>query len=118
MLQASVFDCFAFDPFSFEQNGLAAPEVDIGGREVFQALVVSLVIVVADELIDLRFMIAGQIIVFQQNTVLECLMPTLDLALGLRMIGSAANVLHISVIEPFSQIADDITAIIHDGYRI
>jgi hypothetical protein len=30
MLQASGFDVVAFDPFSFQQNGLAASEVDIG----------------------------------------------------------------------------------------
>ncbi len=59
MLQAPVLDCFAFDPFSLQQDGLAPSEVDIGRREVFQALVVSLVIVVADELIDLRVKVAG-----------------------------------------------------------
>jgi hypothetical protein len=30
MLQASGFDCVAFDPFSFQQDCLAAPEVDVG----------------------------------------------------------------------------------------
>ena len=33
-VQASVLDGLSFDPFSFQQNGLAAPEADIGGREV------------------------------------------------------------------------------------
>jgi len=32
MLQAAVLDGVAFDPFSFHQDGLAAPEVDIGRR--------------------------------------------------------------------------------------
>ena len=59
VLQAPVFECLSFDPFLCAQNGLTAPEVNIGGREVAQALVVSLVIVVADERIDLRFKIAG-----------------------------------------------------------
>lgn len=31
--------------------------------------------------------------------------PALDLALGLGMIGRAANVLHVSITEPFGQIA-------------
>ena len=44
---------------------------------------VSLVIVVADERIDLRFKVAGQIVVFQPDAVLQRLVPTLDLALGL-----------------------------------
>jgi hypothetical protein len=45
--QASVLDGFAFDPFSFQQNGLTAPEVDIGRRQIVDALVVAQVIVVA-----------------------------------------------------------------------
>ena len=40
MLQTPVLDGLSFDPFPFQQDGLAAPEVDIGGREVIQALVV------------------------------------------------------------------------------
>jgi hypothetical protein len=36
MLQAAVLDGVAFDPFSFHQDGLPAPEVDIGRREVFR----------------------------------------------------------------------------------
>ena len=42
-------DGVAFDPFSFHQDGLAAPEVDIGRREVFRALVIAVVVVVIDE---------------------------------------------------------------------
>ena len=59
MLQAPMFDCFSFDPFSFQQDGLATPKVDICRREVFQALVVPLVIVMTDERINLRFKVAG-----------------------------------------------------------
>ena len=29
VLQASGFDCVAFDPFSFQQDALTAPEVDV-----------------------------------------------------------------------------------------
>ena len=29
MLQATVCDCLAFDPFAFEEDGLSAPEVDV-----------------------------------------------------------------------------------------
>jgi hypothetical protein len=32
VMQASVLDGFAFDPFSFQQDGLTAPEVDVGRR--------------------------------------------------------------------------------------
>jgi len=40
----------------------------------------ALVVVVVDEGFDLRFKIAGQEVVFQQNAVLQGLMPSLDLA--------------------------------------
>jgi hypothetical protein len=30
--QAAVCDCLTFDPFPFDQNGLASREVDVGGR--------------------------------------------------------------------------------------
>ena len=65
-------------------KNLTPAEVDIGGREVLQALVVSAVIVVLDEVANVGFEIAGQVVVFQQDAVLQGLMLTLDFALGLR----------------------------------
>ncbi len=70
MLQAPMFDCLSFDPFSCPQDGLTASEVDIGRREIAQALVVAVVIVMLNECIDLVLQIAGQIIVLQQDAVL------------------------------------------------
>jgi hypothetical protein len=32
MLQATFLDCVPFDPFSFQQDGLTASEVDVGRR--------------------------------------------------------------------------------------
>ena len=32
--QAAVGDCLSFDPFSFDQNGLAAAEVDVSRRQM------------------------------------------------------------------------------------
>ena len=52
MLQAAVLDGLSFDPFSHVQNGLSSFEVDVGGREVFQALVIVGMIVVLDEVTD------------------------------------------------------------------
>ncbi len=49
-------------------------------------------VVVLVEAPDLRFVITGQVIVLQQYPVLERLMPTLDLALGLGMIGCAKGI--------------------------
>ena len=58
VLQASGFDGVAFDPFSFKWDGLAAFEVDVGRGEVADALVVPEVVVVGDEVTDLRLEIA------------------------------------------------------------
>jgi hypothetical protein len=29
VLQATICDCLAFDPFAFEEDGLSAPEMDV-----------------------------------------------------------------------------------------
>ena len=108
VLQAPFVECVSFDPFSFQQDGLASSEVDIGGREVSKALVIALVIIVRDEGIDLCFEMAGQIVVLEQDAVLQGLMPAFDFALGLRMIGRPTNMIHFSVIEPFGQITRDV----------
>jgi hypothetical protein len=47
--QASVLDGLSFDPFSFQQNGLAVSEIDVSRGEIGDRLVVSQVIVVGDE---------------------------------------------------------------------
>ena len=108
MLQAPSFERLSFDPFSLQQDFLAAPAVDIGRREVAEAFVVAAVIVMADERVDLRFEIAGQIVVLQQDAVLERLVPAFDLALGHRVVGRTAHMIHILLIEPVGEIAGDI----------
>ncbi len=40
MVQAALSDAFSFDPFTFEQDGLAASEVDVGRGEIVEAFVV------------------------------------------------------------------------------
>ncbi len=96
MLQAPVFDGLSFDLLSLQQNGLAPPEVDIGRCQIVQALVIALMIVVRDEGLDPSLEVARQIVVLEQDAVLQRLVPSLDLSLGLRMIGGAAGVLHVS----------------------
>ena len=49
VLQAAIGDCLSFDPFPFDEDGLAASEVDVRGGVVMEALVVAGVIVVLDE---------------------------------------------------------------------
>jgi hypothetical protein len=62
--QARIGDCLSFDPFPFDQNGLAPPEVDIGWRQIANALMIAQVIVVGDEGLDLGFEIARQALSF------------------------------------------------------
>jgi hypothetical protein len=57
IVQPTLRDGPFLDPFSFCQNSLPTPEVDIGWRQVFQALMVPLVVVVIDERLDLLFKI-------------------------------------------------------------
>src|SRR5262245_22739421 len=91
MLQSSQFDGVAFDPFSCQKDGLTSAEVDVGWCQVLEAFMVTPGVVVLDEARDLGFEITGQVIVLEQNAVLERLVPALDLARGLRMARSAAN---------------------------
>ena len=58
-MQAPCFEGLSFDPFSLFQNDFVTTEVDIGWRDIVQALVIALVIVVIDEGFDLSFEIAG-----------------------------------------------------------
>jgi hypothetical protein len=67
--QAPRFDGLPFESFSLFQNGLTAPEVDVGRGEVKQALVVAAVVVMLDEGVDLLPGIAGQVAILQQVAV-------------------------------------------------
>jgi hypothetical protein len=62
-LQASILDCGAFDPFSLHEDFLAASEVDVGGREIIQALVIAAMVVVLDEGANVRPQVTWKIIV-------------------------------------------------------
>jgi hypothetical protein len=53
-------DSFAFDPLSFQQDGLAASEVDVGRCEIIDALVIAAVVVVCHEGFDLVFLLKRQ----------------------------------------------------------
>jgi hypothetical protein len=61
--------------------------------------VVTPVVVVIDEVVDLCLEVAGQILVLHQDAVLQCLVPALDLALGLGMEGSATDMPDTAVLE-------------------
>jgi hypothetical protein len=72
-------------------------EIDIRGRELVEALVETIVIVVIDEGVDLGLEITGWKVVLQQDTVLQGLMPVLNLTLGLRVTGCTTNMIHMSL---------------------
>ena len=108
MLQATVCDCLALDPFAFEEDGLSAPEVDVSRGKIVEALVIAGMVVVRHEGGDLAFEIAGQVVVLKQDAVLERLMPALDLALGLRMEGGSADMTHAVILEPGREIPGDV----------
>ena len=108
MLQAATGDCLAFDTFAFEEDGLGSSEVDVGRCEIAQALVIAGMVVMVDEGGDLAFEIAGQVIMLEQDAVLERLMPALDFALGLRMVGRSADMLDVLLVQPIGKIARDL----------
>jgi len=94
-----------FDLLSSFEDGFGLAEVDVRGGEVAQALVIAVVIVVLDEGRHGFLKCPGQVIVLEQDAVLQGLVPAFDLALGLRMPGSAANVIHALVGKPIGQLA-------------
>lgn len=65
VLQAAMFDGLLLDPFALLEDGLCPAEVGVGRRHVAEAFVVSAVIIVFDEGLDLSFEVAGQEVVFQ-----------------------------------------------------
>ena len=95
--------------FSLLRNSLTASEVDVGGREVFQALVISSVIVVVDEGPDGQLKCSRQMVVFEQDAVLQRLMPALGLSLGLWVIWCATHMVHLSIVEPVCEVSGDVT---------
>ena len=89
VLQAPGGEGLFLDPVSLGQDGLTAAAVDVGGREVAQALVGAGVIVVLHEGPDLLLEIARQEVVLEQDPVLQRLVPALDFALRLRVPASS-----------------------------
>ena len=65
MLQASLLDGLALDPFAFCEDGLSAAEVDIGGCEIVEALVRSGMVVMLDEGRDLPLKVGRRRLVLE-----------------------------------------------------
>ena len=84
---------------------MSPSEVDVRWRDIDQALVVALMIVVIYEGFYLTLQIPWQ-------RLLQGLVPTFNLALGLGMIWRASTVFHTPVAQPFSQVAGNIAGAI------
>src|SRR4029453_1141600 len=82
MGQASRSDRQVFDLSPSVDDAPVPVELDVGGGEVAEALVVAAVVVAFDEGANAGFEIARQVVVLEQDAVLQGLVPTLDLALG------------------------------------
>ena len=94
MLQATILDCLFFDLFPFSDDVFVSSEVDIRWCDVAQTFLVTMVIVILDECLDLLFKVAGQIIVFQKDAVFHGLVPSLDFTLSLGMERRTAHMVH------------------------
>src|ERR1700739_4267102 len=105
MQAASLLDGFSFALFPPFENGLAAPEVDVSRRQVVQALVVSTVVVVSNELTDAVFELTWQIVVLQQDPVFHRAVISLDLTLRPRVVRPAADMADAVILEPVAKLA-------------
>ncbi len=99
MDQAAVLDGLCFDLLPFCQDCRAAPEVNVGRCQIAEAFVISVMVVVLDEGSDRRLELALQVVIFEQDAVLEGLVPAFDLALRLGMVGSPAHMIHTVLLE-------------------
>jgi hypothetical protein len=68
MLQATSGDGLAFDPFSLQQDCLAASEVEVGRGKIVDALVMAAVVVADHKGLDPSFQIARQVEVLEQDS--------------------------------------------------
>lgn len=65
---------------------------------------VALVVVVLDKAADGLLECAGQVVILEQDAVLQGLVLSLDLALGLRVVRGTADMIHALLFEPGGQI--------------
>ena len=70
MVQAPALDGQFLGLLPFCQEGRSAPEVDVSGCEVAEALVIAVVVVMLDKGRDGRLEFALQVVVFQKDAVL------------------------------------------------
>lgn len=108
MHQAARCDILYFDTLSPLEDGIGLSKVDGAGGEIVEALVISALVVMLDEVSDGVLRSARQIVVFQQDADLEGLMPPLDLALDLQRIRCPADMINSLIFQPVGQVARDV----------
>jgi len=69
--------------------------------------VVGAAVATIEEGADLAFEISRELVVFEQDSVLQRLVPTLDLALGPPWVRRATDIAHAVVFAPFNQVTRD-----------
>ena len=69
VLQASMLDSLAFDPFALFDDGCSPAEVGVGWRYVVEALVIAPVVVMLNEGSDMGLQVARQEVIFQEDAV-------------------------------------------------
>ena len=88
VLQVPMLYRLAFDPFLLFDDGFRAAEVGVGWGCGVAALGIAPPVAMLDGSADLDIKAAGQEVVFKEDSVLQGLMPGLNLALGLWTSGS------------------------------
>ena len=76
--QSAALRCHLLDPSSFADDGVRPPEACVVGRDVADALVTAVIVVVVDEVAGRGFEGTRQIVVFEQEAVLQGLVPALE----------------------------------------
>ena len=109
MDQAPVLDGLCIDLLPFCQECRDAPKVNVDGCHIAEASVISAMVVLLDKGSDGRLKFTLQIVVFEQDEVLEGLVPALDFALCLRVVGRASHMIHAVLLEVFGEIPRDVT---------
>ena len=86
MQQAAFLDGLSLDLLSSSEDGVRPAEVDICRRQVSEAFVIAVLVVVVDEVADRLLQRPGEVVVLKQDAVLQGLVPALDLSLSLRIV--------------------------------
>ena len=89
----------SFGDHSLSDDLLLSSIIDIGGRDIIEGLMQPVVVVMRDEPADGFFQFTGQVVMIELHHILHRAMITLDLPLGLRMVGRSSSMLHLAFLQ-------------------